>query len=504
MNEFQIATRLHTTGHVAEAEPLYRQLLEQRPDDAQVLHLLGLVCFQTGRPQDAVELIQKAIAKNDKIPDYHSNLGVVLDALKQQDQAGESFRRALALKPNYPEAHNNYAGFLAADGKLDEAIAEYNIAVQQKPDYPDAWDNLGSTLRKAMRFDEALAAYDKAIELQPNFAYSHYNRGTLKLMLGQMTHDAWEDYEWRWRSPTFGHPLRTFGGKPAWNGSELAGKTILFHAEQGLGDVLQFVRFASIIADHGGRVIVEAQPELITLLEEVPGVSSVVPRGSPLPDFDVHLPMLSITRVLHTTLETIPHEVPYILAPAIPYEEWRQRTRADSKAEGKKKLRVGLVWSSNPSNLLGKLKSLSLNLLAPLHAASPSVRFYSLQLGAAGTEAASSPFPIIDHTDKLTDFVQTAALVSNLDLVISVDTAVAHLTGAINQPIWLLAATPPDWRWMRDRSDSPWYPSMTIFRQESPGDWSTPIQRMADKLTEWGARAVKELKQTKESAQPTE
>lgn len=490
-SQFQIAAKLHTTGRAKEAEPIYRQLLQQSPDDSQVLHLLGLVCFQTGRNEEAADLIQKAIARKDDVADYHSNLGVVLDALRRPEEAAESFKRAIAIKPNYPEAHNNYAGVLGAAGKLDEAIAEYNLAVEQKPDYADAWDNLGSTLRRAMRFDQAMAAYDKAIAIRPNFAYSHYNRGTLKLSLGQMTADAWDDYEWRWRSPTFGHPIRNFGGKPMWDGKEdLSGKSILFHAEQGLGDVLQFVRFSILLAERGAHVIVEAQPELASLLVEVPGVSTVIARGSLLPDFDFHLPMLSITRVLNTTLETIPKDVPYILAPAVAYEEWRQVTRADAKAEGKKKLRVGLTWSSNPANVLGRLKSIKLEQLAPL-AAAPNVRFYSLQLGPAAEEVATSPFPVIDHTAKLTDFVQTSGLVSNLDLVISVETSVAHLAGALNHPVWLLTSTPPDWRWMQDRTDSPWYPSMVLYRQEKPGDWSVPIQRIAEKLGKWGAQIGK-------------
>ena len=226
------------------------------------------------------------------------------------------------------------------------------------------------------------------------------------------------------------------------------------------------------------------------MLADAPGVSQAISRGDTLPDFDFHIPMMSVPRVVKTTLQSIPADTPYILPPAIAHETWRSTTRQDAVAEGKKKLRVGLVWAGNPRSHVDQRRSIPLSMLAPLGEA-PNVRFYSLQVGPAAEQITSSPFPIIDHTAKLTDFVETAGLMANLDLVISVDTVVAHLAGAMNLKTWLLSYSPPDWRWMRGRSDSPWYPSMTIFRQPAPGQWDEPIRQVADELTQLGNRLRK-------------
>jgi Flp pilus assembly protein TadD len=484
-NELRQAAAQHARGEIAQAEAKYRELLTHAPGNAELLHLIGVAALQQNRKEEAVDLMQQAVQINPKIAEYHNNLGIALDALDRREESVASYREALKLKPVYPEAHNNLAGTLAMVGNLDEAIAEYQIAVEQNPNYAEAWDNLGSTLRLARRNDESMAAHNKAIELKPDFAYAHFNRGTLYLATGEFQ-KGWEDLEWRWKCPTFGHPQRDFG-KPMWAGEDLHGKTILFHSEQGLGDVLQFVRYASILADRGARVIVEAQEELYSLLPDVPGVSVAFKRGEQLPEFDYHIPMMSVPRVVQTTLETIPADMPYILPPAMAHENWRTITRQDARAEGQKKLRVGLAWAGNPKNLIDRRRSIPLSMLAPLGAA-PNVRFYSLQVGPAAAQTASSSFPIIDHSAKLTDFVETAGLIANMDLVICVETAVAHLAGAMNQKTWLLMYEPPDWRWMFDREDSPWYPSIRIFRQKTPRNWEDPINEIAEKLRELGQR----------------
>jgi Flp pilus assembly protein TadD len=489
--QFIAAVKLHAQGRLPEAEAIYQQLLPDQPDNSELLHMLGLARFQQQNPAEGAQWIDKAILIDPKVADYHSNLGIILDQLGHLEEAVTSFRKAIELRSNYPEAHNNLGGTLLAMNQVYEAIAEYKIAVEQNPKYADAWDNLGSAYRRAMHLDESLAAHDKAIELRPDFAYAHYNRGTLRLTRGEYTQQAWGDFEWRWKSPTFGHPLRDFGGKPMWDGSDLTGKTILFHAEQGLGDTLNFVRYAGVLADHGGTVVVEAPPELASLLAEVPGVSSVIVRGDPLGEFDVHAPMMSVPRIVGTTLETIPRELPYILPPADAFEKWRQVTRADAKAEGKKKLRIGLVWAGNPRSIVDRRRSIPLQKLSGLADSIPTVRFYSLQLGEASKQISESPFPIIDHTEKLTDFVETAALVKNLDLIICVDTVIAHLAGALSVPTWLLIYTPPDWRWMLDRVDSPWYPKTRLFRQKEAGAWEEPIQQLAGKLKALGERSIK-------------
>ncbi len=477
------ASKLHAQGKVQEAELMYRNLLESRPDNPQLMHLLGVAVFQQNRAEEAATLIQRAIERDPKPAEYHNNLGIVLDALRRSEESEASYRRAISIKPDYAEAHNNLAGTLLALGRCDQAIDEYQTAITLKPDYAEAWDNYGSSLRFTNRNHDAMAAYDQALALQPSFAYAHYNRGTLFLAMGEFVR-GWDDFEWRWRCSNFGHPDRKFE-KPMWNGQDLSGKTILFHSEQGLGDTIHFVRYASVLAERSGRVIVEAQPALASLLTDVPGVSVSMSRGDALPDFDYHIPMMSVPRLARTTLETIPHETPYILPPAVAHENWRSITRTDARAEGKKKLRVGLAWAGNPASFVDGRRSIPLSMLAPL-AKAPNVRFYSLQLGDAGRQAESSPFPILDHTAKLTDFTQTSGLLANLDLVICVDTVVAHLAGAMNVKVWMLTYAPPDWRWMFDREDSPWYPSMKLFRQPSPGAWEVPIKRVADELTRLG------------------
>lgn len=476
---------MHAKGAVADAETIYRKLLETTPNDPQLLHLAGVAAFQLGRATEAVELITRAVQSDPNAAEYHNNLATVLDGLGRHEDAIASYRRAIALKPHYPEAHNNLAGTLLAIGDVNGAIDEYQTAITQNRNYAEAWDNYGSTLRRAGRNEDALTAYDHAIELQPNFAYAHYNRGTLRLALGDFER-GWDDFEWRWRCPTFGHPNRDLG-KPMWNGEDLSGKTILFHSEQGLGDTLHFVRYAAQLADRGARVIVEAQPALASLLSDVPGVSQSLSRGDPLPEFDFHIPMMSVPRIVGTRLETIPNEMPYILPPAIAHETWRGILRNDARAEGQKKIRVGLAWAGNAASPVDRRRSIALSMLAPLGAA-PNVRFYSLQLGDASKQIASAPFPIIDHTGKLTDFTQTSGLIANLDLVICVDTVVAHLAGAMNQKVWLLTYTPADWRWLFDREDSPWYPSLKLFRQRAPEKWDEPIARVADELKQLGER----------------
>jgi hypothetical protein len=236
-------------------------------------------------------------------------------------------------------------------------------------------------------------------------------------------------------------------------------------------------------------VIVEAQEPIAPLLIDVPGVSDSIPRGSELPDFDYHIAMMSVPRVVGTTLKNIPNDMPYILPPAVAHENWRAITRGDARAEGQKKLRVGLAWAGNRANIVDVRRSIPLSMLAPL-AEAPNVRFYSLQVGDAAQESKTSQFPIIDHTDMLTDFTHTSGLIANLDLVISVDTVVAHLAGAMNAKVWLLSYTPGDWRWMFEREDSPWYPSMKIFRQPQAGNWEEPITRVAEELKRLGERVT--------------
>ena len=368
---------------------MYRNLLESRPDNPQLMHLLGVAVFQQNRAEEAATLIQRAIERDPKPAEYHNNLGIVLDALRRSEESEASYRRAISIKPDYAEAHNNLAGTLLALGRCDQAIDEYQTAITLKPDYAEAWDNYGSSLRFTNRNHDAMAAYDQALALQPSFAYAHYNRGTLFLAMGEFVR-GWDDFEWRWRCSNFGHPDRKFE-KPMWNGQDLSGKTILFHSEQGLGDTIHFVRYASVLAERSGRVIVEAQPALASLLTDVPGVSVSMSRGDALPDFDYHIPMMSVPRLARTTLETIPHETPYILPPAVAHENWRSITRHGCASRRKEKTarRAGLGGES------GELcRWSSLDLSVDARTAGQSAKRALLQPSARGCGKTSRIVPI--------------------------------------------------------------------------------------------------------------
>ena len=506
---FAVAQKLHQAGQLAQAEAIYRQILTMDPRHAGSLHLLGGIALQTGHNEAAIDLIRKAIVLNRRIPAFHCDLGTALQHQGKSDEAAKSYRQALALKPDYAEALNNLGNVLTAQGKPDDAATAYRRALALKPDYAEAHYNLGELLTREYRPDEALACYRRALTLKPDYAEplnalglvfceqgqlaeatvcyrkaldlkpdlpeAHFNHGLVLLLEGKLRH-GWEEFEWRWRSKEI---RRRYPVDRQWYGGDLNGRTILLHAEQGLGDTLQFVRYAPLVARLGATVLLEVQKPLVALFSEMDGVSGVFAQGDTIPPFDTHCPFMSLPLALATTLDTIPGHTPYLRADAERAAAWRRRSEA---LPG---LRVGLVWAGNPTpfqpgaHAIDRRRSITLAHFAEF-AALEDVSFVSLQKGEAASQTKAPPagLTIHDWTDELNDFADTAALVDTLDLVIGVDTSVIHLVGALAKPVWLLNRFDTCWRWLSEREDSPWYPTLRQFRQRSPGDWTDVLSKV--------------------------
>jgi tetratricopeptide (TPR) repeat protein len=497
-------------GRLTEAEVCYQRVLASQPDHADALHLLGVVAHQVRRHDLAVELIGQAIKRNGQNPIYLSNLGVVLKDQGKVDDAITAYRHAISLKPDYAEAHSNlgYALWekgeldeavaaclrairfnpnlaeahsnlgiaLRSQGKLDEAIAACRQAIRINPGFADAHTNLGVALRDQGKPDEAIAACRQAIRIKPDFADAHWDEALLSLLTGDFER-GWTKSEWRWKSVSSGLSRRNFT-QPLWLGEEpIDRKTILLHSEQGLGDTIQFCRYVPLVAARGARVILEVQEPLRLLMSGLAGVSQCVSKGEALPHFDLHCPLLSLPLAFKTRLETIPSTIPYLRSPANGVD-WEAQLRPRDRP------RVGLVWSGNPHHRDDRKRSIELTALLPL--LDVEATFVSLQKDLrAGDEAVLNKCTdIVNLGPSLATFSHSAALISHLDLVISVDTSVAHLAGALGRPVWVLLPFVPDWRWLINREDSPWYPTARLFRQTQACEWQDVVQRVRAALSD--------------------
>jgi tetratricopeptide (TPR) repeat protein len=580
---FNQGVALHQQGRLAEAERIYREVLEQQPNHFDALHLLGVIAVQSRQTERGIELIAQAIKQNRKVADAHSNLANALMEAKRPEEALASYDRAIALKPDHADAHNNRGNALVVLKHPEDALASYEKAIALKPNYAEAYNNRGIALGSLKRPEQALASYDRAITLKPDYAEAHYNRGiafgdlqspedarasydkaialspdyadayynrgnaladlllpedaltsydkaiALKpdyaevynsrgnaLVVLKRTRDAlasydkaialmpdyadaywnqslclllmgnfeqgWRQYEWRKRR---NKPVaaRSYA-QPLWLGEEsIAGKTLFIYWEQGLGDTIQFCRYAKLVADLGAQVILEVPKPLMGLLADLAGVARLAEPEGALPPFDYHCPLLSLPLAFKTTLSNIPSSIPYLRSSADKSRRWKEKLGARDK------LKVGLVWSGgfrpNQPELwsVNSRRNIPLAKLAVLK--HPDIELYSLQKGEpAESELAElvrhnwdGP-DVIDFTRELNDFSDTAALVENLDLVISVDTATAHLAGALGKPVWILNRFDTCWRWLLDRSDSPWYPTAKLYRQEKPGHWDDVVRQI--------------------------
>jgi tetratricopeptide (TPR) repeat protein len=499
----------HRAGRLAEADLIYRKVLVREPNNPDALHLWALIHAQRGQPQTAVDLLGRAVkirpdsaqfhcrlAENlralrrfdEAIAEFHraielggndatihNSFGAALADARQFDQAIPEFRRAITIQPNNADAHSNLGAALANTGSLDEAIAHLQLALQINPNLRSAHNNLGKALYNKGKIPEAIAEFEKVAATDPNDPRIHANLALAYLLLGDFER-GWREHEWRLKVPEI-VGARQFA-QPQWNGSELNGKTILLHPEQGFGDMIQFARFIPQVAARGGRIILESPEELFRLFEDFPNIAQLAKRREPLPPFDVHCPLLSLASIFNVAASTIPSKVPYLTARADLVRKWSGRFDPPDQ-----KLRVGLAWAGRPEHSNELNRSMNLTQFSPL-AALDTVTFYSLQKGPAASQAAE-PLPglrLIDFSADIADFADTAALIEHLDLILTVDTAVAHLAGAMAKPTWLLLPWIPDWRWMLDRTDNPWYPTMRLFRQVRIGDWSEVLQRVAHSL----------------------
>jgi Flp pilus assembly protein TadD len=478
---FQYGVNCHRAQRLAEAEAAYAQVLALDPDDADALHLLGLVADQTGRPAEAAERIGQAIRLKRDRPHYHHNLALALRNLGRLDEAEAACRQALALKPDYPLAHSTLGMTLRAAGRLEEAAAAYRAALRLQPIFPEALNNLGNVLCQSGDYADGETQFRAALAQPGSPAVrreAQYNLAQLLLLTGRLE-EGWRHYEVR---AEVNRAVRTDLIGPVWDGRPTGDRTLLLYGEQGLGDTLQFCRFAPIAAAAGSRVVLQVQRPLLALLGTLPGLAGITALGDPLPAYHGHAALMSVPRLFGTGLATIPGK-PYLAADPARAEQWRRRLA------GLPGLRVGLVWAGGlrpdrPWALaVDRRRSTSLAQMAPL-AAVPGVSFLSLQKDQPAAQAAHPPPGLVlhDFTAELKDFTDTAALIEALDLVISVDTAVAHLAGALGRRVWLLNRFDTCWRWLLDRNDSPWYPSLRQFRQPRPGDWASVMDEVRSAL----------------------
>jgi tetratricopeptide (TPR) repeat protein len=450
-----LGTALQDLGGLEEAIDCYRKALALRPDLVESLDNLGGALQARGMLDEAQACYERALSLRPDRVESLIGLGVVLRAQGRLEEAVARYRRAVELSPDHPEARSNLGVALVDLSRPEEAIGHHKKALALQPDRAELHYNLGSALQRQGLYSEALACYGCALAIKPDYAGAHLNRALALLTTGELD-EGWQEYEWRFAVARYDRKF----DQSLWSGEPLGGRSILIHAEQGFGDTLQFVRYIPAVAECGGRVVLEVPASLVRLARTVVGISEVVAAGNPLPTFDCHCPLLSLPRVFRTNLGTIPNAVPYLRVPAEASAGWAELIPATPG------LRVGVVWAGT---VVG---AIDLRLLQPLWEVE-GVSWFSLQVGdRSGDISSLAGVKIADLSPWLTDFAETAAAVSRLDLVISVDTSVAHLAGALGRPTWLLLRYPPEWRWLLAREDSPWYPTARLFRQGEEEDWS--------------------------------
>ena len=468
-----MANAFRQQGKLTEAVASYQQALRLKPDTAETHSNLGVALVEQGKLTEAVASYQQALRLKPDYAEAHCNLGMALAEQGKLTEAVASYQQALRLKPHIAEAHNNLGMALVEEGKLTEAVASYQQALRLKPDYAEAHNNLGVALADQGRLTEAVASYQQALRLKVDYADAHVNLAYVWFLGGDFE-GGWPEYEWRWKRRDFSPPSCR---QPLWDGSSLQDQTILLFAEQGLGDTLHFIRYAPLVQQHGATVIVQCQGPLLRLLATCAGIDRLVLAGTALPRFAVQAPLLSLPRIFRSTLATLPANIPYLCADPDLRAHWQQQL------SGVRGFKVGIAWQGNPEHKRDRRRSVPLRAFAPL-AGVPGVRLVSLQKGPGREQLPdlADRLDVLDLADRWKDFADTAALMTNLDLVITVDTAVAHLAGALGIPVWVALPLVPDWRWLLEREDSPWYPSMRLFRQRAWGDWEGVFERLTATL----------------------
>jgi Tfp pilus assembly protein PilF len=459
-------------GDYLRAEHACRQVVEQNPWVADAWFILGVASQLQGKLDESVDQYRRAVSLIPYNAEAWNNMGASLTKLRRPEEAEPCLLQALLLAPGYPEAHNNLGNALQAQGRHEEAKACYRKALELKPTYVGAHDHLGLVLHAQGRLAEAVECYSEAVRLDPGYAIAHLNRALAWLQMGDFER-GWHEYEWRWKCPE--HAVADLV-QPLWEGAPLRGRTILLRAEQGFGDAIQFIRYAPLVQSLGARVLLNCPGSLYRLLATCPGIEVVLPEGVYI-EFNCHAPLMSLPRILGTTLQTIPAQVPYLAADRVLFSRW-----AGELAPGGG-FKVGVAWQGNPDHKKDRHRSFRLARFEPL-ARIPGVRLFSLQKGSGAEQFAeeSARFPITDLGCRFGDFADAAAAICNLDLVITPDTALAHLAGALGVPIWVAIPFVSDWRWLMGRDDSPWYPTMRLYRQPRWNDWDNVFARITRDL----------------------
>ena len=493
-DDFQRAESLLNERRYEEAEALLREAHFQRPDDPDLLNKLGCALWELGRPTEAEPFFRRAHQFSPRDALILNHLGLALWDQGRTAEAADCYRQALQLRPDMVDVQMNLGVVLSDLGEFDEALDRLRGAVQQRPYHPDGLQNLGMTLARQGNWGEAIEYYNRALDAKPDYPEVHRNRAYARLFLGDFER-GWPEHEWRLS-------CRRHQGcrvkRPAWRGESLPDKSIVLHYEQGYGDTLQFIRYAALVKQRVGMVFVLCQSRLLRIVSRCAGVDLAFDGSSFMPDCDVHASLMSLPAIFKTTMATVPRRVPYLVNDPIVLDRWRSvlardlaRAAArpgrapDDSAVGKpiRPFLVGVAWQGSPTHTNDHWRSFTLDRLMPI-AKLPGLQLVSLQVnhGLDQLRGLSGELPILELSSQARDFHDTAAIVSQLDLVITPDTSVAHLAGGLGVPEIERLSTVAEWRWMMDREDSPWYPSMRLFRQTKLDDWDGVFRRMADEL----------------------
>ena len=469
--DHQSAEALLQAGDLRAAEAAYGSILARDPQDAQAWYLLGWICQSSRRIDEAADHYRQSLRFDPDNPPAWNNLAAALQQLDQPDEAERCCREALRIEPAYADAHNNLGNTLHNRGRFAEASACYERALEIEPRRDDVHHNLGNTHRAEGRLAEALACYERALAVSPERPRVNFSRAMAFLQSGDLRRGF---AELRWQYLCDGAVAPFFSG-PGWDGAPLDGRTILLHDHQGLGDMIQFIRYAPLVAARGGRVVVACSRPLNRLLKRCDGVADAFHRFDETPPYDHQRVLMSLPDLFGTTLETVPAAVPYLSADPVDVARWADDVGAEAG------FKIGIAWQGNPGHDKDRERSFPIHFFESL-ARVPGVRLFSLQkgYGVEQIEGLKGRFSVTDLGSRTSDMLDTAAVIANLDLVIAPDTAVAHLAGALGAPVWVALPYAPDWRWMLGREDCPWYPSMRLFRQPGWGDWPSVFQRIHD------------------------
>ena len=474
-NLLKKGAELNQQGNFEEALIAYDQVIIIKPDDAEAYYYRGMILCQVDRFEEALISFDQAIVINPNHAGTFNNRGVALKELSRFNDAIDAYNKAIAIEPTDAHFYYNRGYALQKCNHFNEAAVSYEQSIAIKPDYVDAYNNLANTFREIKEFKKAFANYDFVIALKPDHADAHFNKSLLLLLIGNYE-EGWQLYEWRWKQKHNINSRRSYK-QALWLGNEsLINKTLLITMEQGFGDYIQFIRYALLAEQSGAKVILEAPLLLMKLTATLKGHFILIESGKSLPDFDYYCPVVSLPLAFKTSVETIPAPLSYLYVDEAKKQQWNKRL-------GKHVMtRIGLVWAGNPDHTNDRNRSLLLKQFSSLFTL--SFEFHSLQKDIREVDSQTiMDFPhIYQHQDELQDFSDTAALVDAMDVIISVDTSVAHLAGAMGKKLWLLLPYLPDFRWMLDREDSPWYPSARLYRQEKINDWNAPLQKLKNDL----------------------